>query len=88
MSSAFNWVELFLHNSKAVASVLFILISALGATSWTVVDQHEELTELEDKLVIEVHTPEPVKHEEYNHKQIIKDIKQLQNEVRRLREWH
>jgi len=90
MNTAFTWAELFLNNSKAVGSVLFVLVSALGASTWTNVDQHQELSSLKDKIVIEVKTPE-VKHVEpipYNHDKILGDIKSLQRDVKDLKDWH
>jgi len=90
MNTAYRWAELFLNNSKAVGSVLFVLVSALGASTYTAVDQHQELVTLKDKIVIEVKTPE-VKHVEppqYNHDKMKKQINTLQREVNRLREWH
>ncbi len=88
MSVAFKWVELFLQNSKVVGSVLFVLVSALGASTWTNVDQHQELSTLKDKIVIEVKQVKHVEPKEYNHDKIIKQIKTLQQEVKLLREWH
>ncbi len=88
MSVAFKWVELFLQNSKVVGSVLFVLVSALGASTWTNVDQHQELSTLKDKIVIEVKQVKHVEPKAYNHDKIIKQIKTLQQEVKLLREWH
>ena len=46
MSTAKDWVELFLQNSRAVISILVLLLTALGFTSFKAVEQHEELKEL------------------------------------------
>ncbi len=80
----------FLQNIKVFIGVLVVLISALSASTYEVIDSHDEIDELRDKITIEVHTvtPEPIEHKEYNHSQLIQQIKTLQNEVKRLREWH
>ncbi len=83
----------FLQNIKVVIGMLVVLISALSASTYEVIDSHEELDELRAEYVIEVHPvmPEPIKpveHKAYNHSQLIKQIRTLQNEVRRLREHH
>ncbi len=80
-------IELF-QNVKVVSGILVVLFSALSASTYEVIDSHDEIDELKKKIVIQVNVPDHVEPLEYNHSQIIKDIKQLQNEVRRLREWH
>ncbi len=83
----------FLQNIKVVIGMLVVLISALSASTYEVIDSHEEIDELTEKYVIEVHTVEPkpikpIEHKEYNHSQLIQQIKTLQQEVKILREWH
>ncbi len=82
----------FLQNIKVVIGMLLTLFAALGASTYEVIDSHDEIDELKDKYVIEVHTvapePKPIEHKEYNHSKLIQQIKTLQSEVNRLREWH
>ncbi len=83
----------FLQNIKVVIGMLVVLISALSASTYEVIDSHEEIDELKDKYIIEVHPvmPEPIKpveHKSYNHSKLIQQIRTLQNEVRSLREKH
>ncbi len=82
-------IELF-QNVKVVSGILVVLFSALSASTYEVIDSHDEIDELKEKITIEVHTvaPEPVKHEEYNHEKMIQRIKTLQNEVKTLKRWH
>ncbi len=83
----------FLQNIKVVIGILLTLFAALGASTYEVIDSHEEIDELTEKYVIELHPvmPEPIKpieHREYNHSKLIQQIKTLQQEVKLLREWH
>jgi len=84
-----KFIEL-LQNGKVIISTLLLLLSALGASTYEVVDSHDEIDALKEKYVIEVHpvVVEPVEHKEYNHDKMIKQIKTLQSEVNRLRERH
>ncbi len=70
--------------------MLVVLISALSASTYEVIDSHDEIDELRAEYVIEIHpvVPEPIEHKEYNHSQLIQQIRTLQNEVRTLREKH
>ncbi len=83
----------FLQNIKVVIGMLVVLISALSASTYEVIDSHDEIDELTEKYVIELHPvmPEPIKpieHKEYNHSKLIQQIKTLQNEVKTLKDWH
>ncbi len=82
----------FLQNIKVVIGMLVVLISALSASTYEVIDSHEEIDELRAEYVIEVHPvmpePKPVEHKQYNHSKLIQQIRTLQNEVRSLREKH
>ncbi len=82
----------FLQNIKVVIGMLVVLISALSASTYEVIDSHDEIDELRAEYVIEVHPvmpePKPVEHKQYNHSKLIQQIRTLQNEVRSLREKH
>ncbi len=82
----------FLQNIKVVIGMLVVLISALSASTYEVIDSHDEIDELTEKYVIEVHPvmpePKPIEHKQYNHSRLIQQIRTLQNEVRGLRDHH
>ncbi len=80
----------FLQNIKVVIGMLVVLISALSASTYEVIDSHDEIDELREKYVIEIHPvePKPIEHKEYNHSKLIKQIRTLQNEVKELQEHH
>ncbi len=82
----------FLQNIKVVIGMLVVLISALSASTYEVIDSHDEIDELRAEYVIEGHPvmpePKPVEHKQYNDSQLIQQIRTLQNEATTLREKH
>ena len=92
MATMFKWTEMLLQNSKVVGGALIVLLSALGFTTFTAVEQHQELTELR---IVEIPVEIPVKAKEHSHdhshKQIAKleaEVKQLKTKVTKLEGWH
>ena len=97
MATAKEWAELLLQNSKAVGSLLVLLITALGFTSFTAVEQHQELQELRTVVIqkVPVEVPVIIQAKEHghahDHKQIAKneaEIKRLNIKVIELSRWH
>ncbi len=83
-------IELF-QNVKVVSGILVVLFSALSASTYEVIDSHDEIDELKEKIVIQVNVPEPAKHTEYteyNHNKIFQEIKILKRDVKELKNWH
>ena len=76
--SAFKWVEMLLNNSKVVGGLLLILMSGLGVSTWTVVDQQQELMQLK-------HPPIEVQIVEVP---VNSGIEQLKKDVKKLKRWH
>lgn len=67
----FKWIEMLLKNSKAVISIIAIVISGFGFGSWTIYDQHTELEELRPKEVkVDTTEIDKIKHD-------IKKLKEL-----------
>ena len=92
MATMFKWTEMLLQNSKVVGGALIVLLSALGFTAFTAVEQHQELTELRTVIVeVPVEINEPVHSHDHSHKQIAKleaEVKQLKTKVTKLEGWH
>ena len=92
MTTALKWVEMLLQNSKAIGGLLLLLISALGFTSYTAVDQHNELQTLRKEVVVEIPVEVQVKHDhgylEHDHGKITSDIKTNKAEIKELKRWH
>ena len=84
-----KWLD---KNSKVLGSLIILLLPALGITTFTAVEQHQELTELRTVIVeVPVEINEPVHSHDHSHKQITElsdSIGKLKNRVTKLEGWH
>ncbi len=83
MSTAREWVEMLLQNSKAVGSLLIILLSGLGFSTWTVFDQQQEIVNLKQLEIKVVKVPVDAEL-----KKLRQRVKKLEIDVGKLNSWH
>ena len=90
MTTSFKWVEKLAPYAKPlIVTLVTALLSALGYSGLTIVEQDKELEKFRDKVVVEVTVEAPVEAPvAYDDTKTLKAIKALQTDVQTLRKWH